>query len=435
MGMTPIGFVRVYPERVGERLVKYQAGLLTEDKETSWFVRELFRRYATGNWSLRALSEWANNDPACPKPFKSPYWQPFNIGYILQNPVYIGNVRFNVNKSGLYESTADGVGFVENGLHAGFVDEGVFERVQVVMGSRTRFGTMTQRDRLAPLGYGLLVCAGCGGNMTALHRAVKTKAGVSKNQYVCGKHAAGIGVCREPSYTMRAGDEALIREVMRLRIARRELTPQTVAEIVGAMDTRDEGAEMRVTLNAALENERAAMKKHVRVLELVGELTDEMVTAFREEGAAISKRMKAIEGQLAALPVAAVNLPAVRDLYTLLSTISLREEIEEARDTRELRDVVGVLVEKAWVVERVPQSRSKWLRMEVHWSQEAAMLLESGLWVLDEQEPSPAQPRTQAEYDKRKNERKKTQRHLHALSDLLAVGAGADRQTGLESTL
>jgi hypothetical protein len=93
------------------------------------------------------------------------------------------------------------------------------------------------------------------------------------------------------------------------------------------------------------------------------------------------------------------------------------------------------LVEKAWVVERVPQSRSKWLRMEVHWSQEAAMLLESGLWVLDEQEPSPAQPRTQAEYDKRKNERKKTQRHLHALSDLLAVGEGVDRQTGLESTL
>jgi hypothetical protein len=156
------------------------------------------------------------------------------------------------------------------------------------------------------------------------------------------------------------------------------------------------------------------MKKHVRRFSaLPHEPTDEEIAAHREVGAEISATIKALEAQLAAIPKPAVSLPDLKSLHDRLTRTQVAElvdSLEAAGDEAGLRELLVALLASAYVVDRLPATKSKWVRVAVTWDADVRMLLDAGLLEIGPAPERPSWPSTPQEYERRKYERRK-ERH------------------------
>jgi hypothetical protein len=93
---------------------------------------------------------------------------------------------------------------------------------------------------------------------------------------------------------------------------------------------------------------------------------------------------------LASLKQDAQDMPRLKALHARLTQTEVRTLVDgflKHGDHVALRDLVTAVVDHATLVERVPTTRSRWLRFEVCWTADVDKLLSAGLlWLADDVE-------------------------------------------------
>jgi hypothetical protein len=375
MGMTPLGYRREYPPPLpnGRR----PAGKLAIDEATAPLVRELFRRYADGGWSIRKLATWLNtSDPRIPSP-KGSGWTSSSILRMLHNPVYIGKITYNRMHQGLYERATDAEFFITDGRHEALIDDEIWHRVQGRLAAAAQVKSFNRQrtvtGRPVALGSGILRCAECGANML-FHYSTKT----GRMDYQCYGRRSGKTACTASAYKASLGDDALLAELRRLHGA--PWTPQGEARLLGS---NGEQADRVLRQQKQLEAERERMRKHVRRMSLLQEdPSAEEIAAFREISAEISARIRVLETELAEQDSHATHIPTLREIHARLTQAeipALIDNLVAQHDQAGLRELVLSLVTSARLVTRWPERIPAWARAEVTWAADVQTLLDAGL--------------------------------------------------------
>ncbi len=392
--ITPYGYKRLYPERVGNS--RYQSGLLVEDEATAWVVRELFSRYASGQWGLRALAQSLNSRGISSPRGKA--WTVCNVSYILQNRTYAGQVEYNKSHHGLYETSGPNDRFVIAGRHAGIVALDTFEAVQLQTARAVRNPTRTRAGHPTAMAASLMRCSGCGGPMAVARRTDESS---KRGQYVCRSRKEGTlfngAVCSTSGYVIDLAHTALLAEVGRLIPTE---GPPDDLDLTGVLP-RDDSADVRAGLQRELEQAKKQRVQNVNLLTRITDPTDDEIILFRQRGAEIAAAIRSLEAQLAAVPTPVLDVAALEELRRgFLENFSLADTIAravEARGWAALKELCEGYIESARVVDRVPENKSTWLRVEVTWRPEIQALLDCGALVLGPETQRPDYPATKAE--------------------------------------
>lgn len=171
---APYGYERV-------RIQGDKGWTLRPVEEEADIIRFLFRLYTSGeedeNGIIRQIGTHTlalRLDKMGVAPPRSAYWHDRTIQAMLKNPVYIGKIRYNVNKTKKriinnkvevehYKAPAEDVILVD-GLHPPIVDEDVFLKAQELMERSGPPPVPKNKVVRNPLA-GILVCGKCGRNI------------------------------------------------------------------------------------------------------------------------------------------------------------------------------------------------------------------------------------------------------------------------------
>lgn len=174
-GVAPYGYERV-------RITGDKGWTLRPVEEQADIVRFIFRLYVSGEedeagvvhtYGTYALALRLDKMGIAP-PGPASCWNCRTIQAMLQNPVYVGKIRWNVNKSKKrivnntvdvehYKAAPEEIVFVD-GLHPAIVDEAVFQKAQELM-QRSGPPPVPKNDSVRNPLAGLLRCGKCGRNI------------------------------------------------------------------------------------------------------------------------------------------------------------------------------------------------------------------------------------------------------------------------------
>jgi site-specific DNA recombinase len=319
--MAPFGYTTQHQPEGGSILVP---------NEESPLVTEMFRRYASGKYSLSDLRDYLNENGH----LKSRY----AIWYMMTNVVYLGIIRTGKwNRSPFMPA---GEITEVQGKHEPLTDQETFGRVQTRLAenkSRQRGGT-----RPKYLFSGLLVCGSCGHKLVG--RTASGREGRKWVQYNCNRKA-GFGDCKGHSvFETRVRDvvippiqallDRLSQEDVRTAV-REELVHQQQATIQGAVQTKENLAETRRRLEARLSKLEDSF--------LDGDIPRDRYLTRRDE---ITAQLEEVKTQLAARPHLA--LPEIEQFFALADAVDIVDGAitiaGEAVSDQWWRDVVEGLV-------------------------------------------------------------------------------------------
>jgi DNA invertase Pin-like site-specific DNA recombinase len=222
----------------GEQEVAYK--ILVRDPETDWLAERIFQKAKETGWGTSRLSKFFNADPTIPdkrKPFS-----PATIGYVLDNPIYYGELLWEEHSTGIVNDTRviernaeeDMLrvpDFCEPIVARGLWDEvqGLRQkrREQLIRSRGSRQADGKQITPLAPgltLKYlltGLVRCGHCGASMRPSPTKSTFKSGKvwRRLYYACPSHVGGS--CPNGLYV----PEAWLREAVLARLRSRLFPP------------------------------------------------------------------------------------------------------------------------------------------------------------------------------------------------------------------
>ncbi len=385
IGPTPLGFSRQYPAWDGQG--RRPSGRLVPDEATARVIREMFARYGQNGWSVRDLAHWLNGDEQWRALAPRHTWYAPSVQRILRNPVYKGSLRYNRHPRGRYERAQPGDEFTVEGTHEPLVDPTLWAEVQrrldAASHKRTYNRGQTRTGRPLALGSGLFRCLRCGGPLYPHTGSKHDKPAL----YVCLRRHNGTG-CTATGCIETVAHAALLSEVRRLRGT--PWTPQAEARLVGPEGQN--AAERSASIRRALEQEQERMRRNVRRMNDLDDPTPEEIAAFRQVGAEIAARIRALETEAASVSQHALSLPSLQAIHEKLVATELGplvDGLQEQGNTTALRELVLEFVESAIIVERRPARPPVWARVEVTWTQEVQTLLDAGLLTLDAPEEAP----------------------------------------------
>lgn len=173
-GIAPYGYERV-------RLTTGKGWTLEIKEDEAEVVRLIFRLYTSGSPSGPPKKQ--GTYPLCnqldrmsiPPPSNSGCWSDRTIRQILQNPVYIGKIRYNYHKQKktivgndvkikYYTNSGDDLVLVD-GLHPPIVDKETFDRAQEILAMGGHTPVPSALPLVNPLA-GILFCGKCGRAIT-----------------------------------------------------------------------------------------------------------------------------------------------------------------------------------------------------------------------------------------------------------------------------
>ena len=140
-----------------------QDNLLVPVPEEAVYVREMFRRFSTGQ-GCYSIARWLND--MCVKTHRGRTFENRTVEYILRNPVYIGKLRWNPSGRSRRDFSNPNIILVD-GHHEPLVTEEEFRTVQMKLDQQKAIRPYHAR----PLGSskdwisGLVRCASCGATM------------------------------------------------------------------------------------------------------------------------------------------------------------------------------------------------------------------------------------------------------------------------------
>jgi DNA invertase Pin-like site-specific DNA recombinase len=232
----PVGQARTLergqPKARGEKIK-----LVPHEAEAE-IVREIFRRYASGAYSMRALCRWLNTEPVATIGRQA--WAGPTVHGLLENETYLGRIAARRRTAERMERGVYGRGPAEyrvEGTHAALVDQETFDRVQAqLVAIPARGDVFDYRVR------GLVTCGTCGEPFMGGGLGSKLATGKRVHFYIC----AGGREKRCPPRATTISSTLLERTVI-----------EQVAEHVKAQTS---AAAIRAAFGARLANRAAAPK-------------------------------------------------------------------------------------------------------------------------------------------------------------------------------
>jgi len=136
------------------------------NQEEAKIVKEIFEMYVNGNLTYNAIARNLNNREIKTK--KGTTWNDSSIRNILQNPTYIGKVRYSLKDEKRY--------FEAEGKHQPIIDEELFYQAQNKIGKIKR-KSRTKRPKEDHYFSGTLYCGLCGEKLQTHGMYTKNKNG------------------------------------------------------------------------------------------------------------------------------------------------------------------------------------------------------------------------------------------------------------------
>jgi site-specific DNA recombinase len=225
---APIGYLNIRKKIAGKNIAK-----VVLDPERALLVREAFRLYATGEYSIPELQATMHA-----KGLTSPYARrpgaPVSVSKLaelLANPFYVGVVQWG--------------GVRYPGQHKPLIPQSLFERVQATLRSRDVAGVRQRRHEHYL--KGLLHCGECGRRLS-----LTLAKGTYLYFYCLGQRGTARTGCRQP-YLLAGDAEALLEDLYcRIQLPPSwvdRLTDELEAEIV---ERQAEASERRILLTKTL---------------------------------------------------------------------------------------------------------------------------------------------------------------------------------------
>ena len=170
-GFAPLGYLNVADPETNTKRIEI-------DKEKSWYIKEAFRRFATGRYTVKSL-----NDELFNEGFRSRTGKKIAVSimnHFLKNIFYAGKMMF---KSEIYE-----------GKHTPLVDMETYLNVQRILGLHNHATNRARKHNF--LLSGLLFCGECSSQLTG-EKHLK-RSGLAFDYYRCMGPKHKEKSCQEP---------------------------------------------------------------------------------------------------------------------------------------------------------------------------------------------------------------------------------------------
>ena len=190
--------------------------VLTINEKEAESVRLIFNEYANGK-GYKAITSQLNK-----LGYKTKKGNNFSVGSIrdiLNNPVYIGKVRYNVrqNWSEKRRRNINANPIMTDGIHKAIIDENLWDKVQAILESKKGKPSRIY-DGEYPL-TGILRCPKCGAGMVIMRTTNKLKDGTKKRiaYYACGNWKnKGVAVCNSNAIRVDKANEYVFSKLSEL---------------------------------------------------------------------------------------------------------------------------------------------------------------------------------------------------------------------------
>ena len=179
-------------------------------------VRRIFELYSQGH-GYKAVVNRINKEGHKTK--RNGEFAVSTVKEILQNPVYIGKIRYNVRQdwSKKRRNNINANPILSDGIHEPIIDVETWNKVQVILKERSKKHNKIY-DSEFPL-TGILRCPVCGAGMTISRSTAKRKDGTRRinEYYSCGNWKnKGTAVCNSNSIRVEVADEYVLNKIMDL---------------------------------------------------------------------------------------------------------------------------------------------------------------------------------------------------------------------------
>lgn len=179
-------------------------------------VRRIFELYSQGH-GYKAVVNRINKEGHKTK--RNGEFAVSTVKEILQNPVYIGKIRYNVRQdwSKKRRNNINANPILSDGIHEPIIDVETWNKVQVILKERSKKHNKVY-DCEFPL-TGILRCPVCGAGMTISRSTAKRKDGTRRinEYYSCGNWKnKGTAVCNSNSIRVEVADEYVLNKIMEL---------------------------------------------------------------------------------------------------------------------------------------------------------------------------------------------------------------------------
>ena len=179
-------------------------------------VRRIFELYSQGH-GYKAVVNRVNKEGHKTK--RNGEFAVSTVKEILQNPVYIGKIRYNVRQdwSKKRRNNINANPILSDGIHEPIIDVETWNKVQVILKERSKKHNKVY-DCEFPL-TGILKCPVCGAGMTINRSTAKRKDGTRRinEYYSCGNWKnKGTAVCNSNSIRVEVADEYVLNKIMEL---------------------------------------------------------------------------------------------------------------------------------------------------------------------------------------------------------------------------
>lgn len=179
-------------------------------------VRRIFELYSQGH-GYKAVVNRVNKEGHKTK--RNGSFAVSTVKEILQNPVYIGKIRYNVRQdwSKKRRNNINSNPIISDGIHEPIIDVKTWDKVQVILKERSKKHNKVY-DCEFPL-TGILKCPVCGAGMTISRSTSKRKDGTRRvnEYYSCGNWKnKGTSVCNSNSIRVEVADEYVLNKIMQL---------------------------------------------------------------------------------------------------------------------------------------------------------------------------------------------------------------------------
>lgn len=283
------GFYNGGPAPIGYDYNKELKSLVINEKEAE-IVRTIFKLYADENYGYSKLCQFLNRNLDKYGTKKGKSWSYATVRQVLDNPVYVGKIRWGVHKDWNTKRRAGQTDDIvlEKGKHEAIIDEPLWERARL----RRKLASKEPVNihKLTYLLSGLLKCPDCGASMISHRTQRNTKDGKKLHRYyACSQWANKKAVCK-PNLVKAEDVESIVLSKIREFINKPDIikrvlenisnsnNPTEIEEAIKSLDKRLK--ELKEKENGYYEDlqnkELLKTLKKDKLLEMIGKLNDEM---------------------------------------------------------------------------------------------------------------------------------------------------------------
>ena len=264
---------------------------LTINEKEAETVRFIFNEYGNGK-GYKAITNQLNK--LAHKTKKGNNFSIGSIKHIITNPVYIGNIRYNViqNWSEKRRRNVNPNPIINDGVHEAIIDEKLWEKVQAVLANKKEKPSRVH-DGQFPL-TGILRCPKCGAGMVISRTTNKLADGTKKSisYYACGNWKnKGTAVCNSNSIRADKANEYVFSKLSEL------LSNDNMIKTIVSNVNRERIRKVNPTKNNLTRIDKELEKLDKKKGRIFEAYEDEIITKeeFQERKDELTERVKRLE--------------------------------------------------------------------------------------------------------------------------------------------